>query len=304
MATSLKGRGFGFDLAREAGVPISHSIPLDGEGFYLAFDETMKNDFHDPDFRKKQTLVQKFKAKLFEGETIVPPIPAKARIARLLARLHSTKEGLEGHINPRLHILQDLRKHSSQFGMVLLPEGEQLVGIVQRERFVLVLPGMFARGQRFVVDPPTQRQRLHQLGALALGGFQAILERFHPRSSAVHSNAFLVFEVWLHDGTGRITHCRDEIRMGPQRRQSLFHMRKFLAKQKRAQTFDSLHTLMDSEVRVSCAQAMHRVRHHFTAQGLCNVIEAFLQALIHALHSYDVLNLRTKDYMVFAGCKA
>ncbi len=62
------------------------------------------------------------------------------------------------------------------------PKREQFVGIVQRKRFLLFLPGIFTRGKGFVVNPATHFQCVDQLGALVFGGSQAVLEGFHSDS--------------------------------------------------------------------------------------------------------------------------
>ena len=82
-------------LAGKASIPISNCIPSEGERFYLPLDRAMQNDLQHSNFGEIQTVLQQFKTKLFEGETIVPTITPKTRITSLLSRLHSPKECLK-----------------------------------------------------------------------------------------------------------------------------------------------------------------------------------------------------------------
>jgi hypothetical protein len=235
-------------LTSETSIPISHRVPLNCEGLDLPFQRAMQNNSHGPDFGQEQTIIKKFKTELLESEAIVPTITPKTWIPRFLSRLHPAKECLESQVNTLLNILQNLRENAFQFRMFLLPEGEHLICIVQRKRFMLLLPGILASGKRLVIDPTAKFQRLNQLRSLAPGWLQAILESFHQRSSAVHLDILLIFEVLLQDGYWRTSNRRNKVRMRPQGRQSTSQLRKLLTKQTRAKTFHSLHEFMHSEL--------------------------------------------------------
>src|SRR5665647_2420075 len=190
-------------------------IPANGECFDPPLDGTMQNNLHYAYLGEQQTVTQKFKAKLLKSETIVPTNSPKAGIARLLPCFHSAKKGLESQINPLLNVLQDLRVHTLQFWMFLLPDREQLVRILQRKSFMLLFPGAFASGKRLIVDRAAYLQRLHQFCALALGWMKAILVGYHL-------DRLLVFDVLLQDRYGSTTNRSYEIRMCPQGRQFAF----------------------------------------------------------------------------------
>src|SRR5271157_894130 len=172
--------GFGFHLASEAGIPIAHHISLNGERLDPAFDGTMLDDLQNTNFGNQHTLVQQFKTRLLEGETIVSAISPKTWIAWFLASFHSTKETLECQIDSCLDILQYLRMETLQFRMLLFPKGEQLVHVIQRKGFLFPLPGIFSSGQRLVKYPTTKFQRPIEFCSLAFGRLEAILESFHP----------------------------------------------------------------------------------------------------------------------------
>jgi hypothetical protein len=150
-----------FYFASQAGIPIPNCIPPDRKRFDAPFQGTMQNDFHHPNFRKVQTILQQLKTGLFEGEAVVPTLAPKSGIPRLLTRFYSAKEGLESLIHTCLHILQHLRVHAFQIRMRLFPDREQYMRITQRKRFPLLLPGMFANTQRFIVNPTAELQGLH-----------------------------------------------------------------------------------------------------------------------------------------------
>ena len=132
----------------------------------------MQDDPHCPNFGNEQTLARReqFETRLLEGEARVPTV-SQTWIARLFACLHSTKESLESQIHSLLNILQDLGMDTHQFGMIsAFQTSEPFIRVVQRKGLLFLLPGVFASGQRLVVDPTTKFQRPIELGALAPGG--------------------------------------------------------------------------------------------------------------------------------------
>ncbi len=299
-------QGFGFNFASEAGIPIANCVPLKGERFDFSFDGTMKNHFDGANFRDSQTMIQELKAKLLESEAIVPAKTTETRIARFLARFHSVEESLESQIHSLLNILQNLGMNTLQFRMFLLPNGEQFICVIQRERLLLLLPSIFSSGKRLVINPTAKFQRLNQFRSLALGWLQTILEGFHQRSDPVDLDILLVFDVLLQDRNWRTTHSRNEIRMCPQGRQSTFQARKFSAKQTRTQALDPLHKFMNAKLRVNLTKDMNMVWHYFQFQNfatqfLCNLIDDCFHSFIHAIRQYLATVLRTKDNMIFAG---
>src|SRR5271157_3896751 len=189
----VERHGFDFHLASEAGIPIAHRISLNGERLDPAFDGTMLDDLQNTNFGNQHTLVQQFKTRLLEGETIVSAISPKTWIAWFLASFHSTKETLECQIDSFLDILQYLRMDTLQFRMLLFPKGEQLVHVVQRKGFLFPLPGIFASGQRLVEYPTTKFQRPIEFCSLAFGKLEAILESFHPICRSIgHGGCFCI----------------------------------------------------------------------------------------------------------------
>lgn len=261
----------------KAGIPIIRCIPLDRERFYAPFQGSVKYDFHDPDLGKPKPMIQKFKTKLFEGEAVIPALTSKARITRLLTRLHPAKEGFESKIHSLLNILQHLRVHTFQFRMFLFPDGEQFVRVIQRKRSALLLPGIFANGQRLIVDPTAELQGLHQPGSLALVLSQAIFERFH-------SDLLLVSEGMLPISNRSTANRRDQTGMGQQGRKSAFQWWKLLTKKTRANTFCPLHKLMRSVWWINYAKNINSVWHpfpfpYFATHSLGNWIDDFFQVL-------------------------
>jgi hypothetical protein len=177
----IVGQGFGIHFTREAGIPVANRIPLNGECLDPALDGTMQDDPHCANFGNEQLLARReqFETRLLEGEARVPTVSPKARVARLFACLHSSKESLESQIHSLLNTLQDLGMDTHQFGMFSLPEREPFIRVVQRKGFLFLPPGVFASGQRLIEYPTTKFQRPIELGALAPGGSQAILEGFY-----------------------------------------------------------------------------------------------------------------------------
>ena len=185
---AIVGQGLGIHFTGEAGIPVAHRIPLNGECLDPALDGTMQDDPHCANFGNEQTLARReqFETRLLEGEARVPTVSPKTWVARLFACLHSTKESLERQIHSLLNILQDLRMDTHQFGMISFPNGEQFIRVVQRKGLLFLLPGVFASGQRLIEYPTTKFQRPIELGALAPGGSQAILEGFYRIAHAFY----------------------------------------------------------------------------------------------------------------------
>ena len=297
----IVGQGFGLHFAGETGIPVANSIPLNSECLDPALHRTMQNDPHCANFGNEQIIARReqLETRLLEGETSVPTVSPKTRVAWLFARLHSTKESPESQINSLLNILQNLRMDTRPFGMISFPKGEQFIRVVQRKGFLFLLPGVFTSGQRLIEYPTTKFQRPIEFGALALGRLEAILE-------SLHLHSLLIFNVLFQDCNRCTPNCRDKIRMCPQGRQSAFHLWKFLTKQTRTATLDPLHKFMDTKLRINFTKDMHVIRHYFKFQDVarqffCNLIDDLFQAFVHTANKHLAAILRTKDNMVFTG---
>ena len=95
-----------------AGVP---AVRLLGDGHRLgrAIEGARPTHGHAPDLRQDQVAIVETDAAMLAdlriGEAVVATPPSEAGIARCLAGSHATEERLEGAIQSREHILQDLR---------------------------------------------------------------------------------------------------------------------------------------------------------------------------------------------------
>jgi hypothetical protein len=98
--------------------------------------------------------------------------------------------------------------------------------------------------------------------------------------------------------------------MGHLGRKSASQWWKLLTKKRRANTFCPLDKLMNSVWWINFAKGINRVWHpfpfpYFATHSLGTWIDNFYQLLIQALidttHQNLAMELRTKDYMMFAG---
>jgi hypothetical protein len=87
---------------------------------------------------------------------------------KILVTAPKPKEGLERQVYPLLHVLQDLRVNLLQFRPVLLPAGQQLMGRIQAERLLFIMPGLPALLKCLVIDLAAKFQDSVQPGALTL----------------------------------------------------------------------------------------------------------------------------------------
>jgi hypothetical protein len=240
----------------------------------------MQHELDRSNFREDQALAFEPHAIpiLRVGHAVIATKTLKTRVADILGSFsHTTKVGSERQINPLRDVLQDHRMYQFQRRAIRFPDWEQALGFVPIRGALLIFIGTLAIGERFVIDPTAKFQRLNQLGSLAFGGLKAILESSQMRSNAVLSNILLVFNLLLQDSNWRTTNSRNEIRMHPQARRSLFQMWKLLAKQTRTTTLHPLHKFMHSELRVYFAKDMNMVGHHFQFHHLTS---QFLYGLI------------------------
>jgi len=99
-----------FSLARKASIPISGSVPNDGQILDRPADRSVKFDPHFPDLGKKKfAIFQKSETALGICKTTVSKLSLKSRITRFLSRFHSTEESLQCKINASTGFLQTLR---------------------------------------------------------------------------------------------------------------------------------------------------------------------------------------------------
>jgi hypothetical protein len=170
----IEWQGFGFHFTGQAGIPVANRIPLNSECLDPALDGTPILEMSRPLPAGSQSKPDCLKVSLDYR-----PYSPKTRVAWLFACLHSTKETLESQIHSLLNVLQDLGMDTHQFGMFSFPKSEPLIRVVQRKGFLFLLPGIFASGQRLIEYPTTKFQRPIELGALAPGRLEAILEGSH-----------------------------------------------------------------------------------------------------------------------------
>ena len=174
------GQWLGLNFTREAGIPIANSVAADGECFDLALDGPVQLDLDVANLGEAQPSIVE-EAEVTLGlrvrEAIVSVVAFEARIARFLtACLDPAEEGTERQVDAFLCVLLCLRVTICQPGSFLSPLGEQPVCVVQTEALVLVLPGVAAYFEGLVVHPAAGIQDALQLGTLAFGWIQAVLE--------------------------------------------------------------------------------------------------------------------------------
>lgn len=167
---------FFFHFTGETGIPIAKRVTPEGQGFDCSPNGSVLDQTQRANFGKKQTVIEKSKPRLFEGETVVAPVAFEARKPGGCPGFDPAEEGFEGQVHTLLGILQHLRMHLHQFWFALLPGSQQLMGIIQRERFMFLLPGVLASGQGFVVHPTAYFQRFLKQSTLASRGIKAKLK--------------------------------------------------------------------------------------------------------------------------------
>ena len=165
--------------AGEAGIPVAHGVPSDGERLDLALDGAVQFNLHDADLRQAQTLIiQQRETALGIGETVIAILTTKARVARFLARLHAPEEGLKSQVHTHAGILQRLRVGVTEKGVFRFPFGQHPYGIIERHGALFFLPSILARLQSLVVCPTTSIQRFLHGCALCSRGENPVFERF------------------------------------------------------------------------------------------------------------------------------
>ncbi len=158
------GQGVSFNFAGEANVPFADAA-LNRDRFDVAPHGTVQNNLHVANLRQSQhsILQRRAVAVLRVGDAIVSPIAFEAWIARLVARFHTTKEGLKGKINAHLNVLQHLGVYLFEFRPFRLPRGEHPGSGIVVQAFATLLVSILAGSQRAIVDEAAQLKRLLKL---------------------------------------------------------------------------------------------------------------------------------------------
>ncbi len=116
------------------------------------------------------------------GHAVVAPKLLETRIAGVFTGLEAAKECLECQIDPNMNVLQDLRVDTLQVRTSSLPDRQQLDRIIQPQRFLAFVPGLFAHGKCLVIDPPAGLKLLIKNALLAFCQANTIFERFEHRT--------------------------------------------------------------------------------------------------------------------------
>jgi hypothetical protein len=64
------------------------------------------------------------------------------------------KKALKAKVHAHLNVLENLRINLAQIGSFLLPLCQDLVGFIERNRPLLLLPCVLSQCERIVIDPP------------------------------------------------------------------------------------------------------------------------------------------------------
>jgi len=166
-------QGFGYELAREASVPVAKTIAANIKRLDGSNNGTVQLDFDGADFRQSHAaIIKKTPAAILlrVSKRVVTLLPAKAGIAGGFAILDATKERLKGQVNTTLRVLLCLSMSAGQPFIAIAPLGKESVGVIKRERHAMILPCISAYFQRLVVRPATCIQHVLKLAALALVG--------------------------------------------------------------------------------------------------------------------------------------
>jgi hypothetical protein len=162
------GQRLWLNFTRETSVPVANRITLDSQGFDSSLNRPVQFDFDIAYFGDGQPLTQ-LKARLLEGETIIPAKAFKAGEAVLVTSLDPAKERFESKVNPLLNILQDLRIDLGKFRISRFPAGQDLVGIIQAQALLLDFPRLLTQSKRRIIDLSANLKSLIKAGALRFG---------------------------------------------------------------------------------------------------------------------------------------
>jgi hypothetical protein len=168
-------------LAGKADVPLAGATPSDGRGLRRPLQRAMQEDLDQSDNGDADALVLSIKAttdwNLREGNAVISTCATTARLARRLAPLHATKEGLERRVKSDSDILQHLRVRACQRGS-FAPEGRQdRLLVVQACCRLPLLPSRLALGEELIIQPAARFKLLIEEALLWCGRIQAVRER-------------------------------------------------------------------------------------------------------------------------------
>jgi hypothetical protein len=175
-------------------------------------------------------------AELLVSETIIPIAALEAGIARCLSLADATVEGVNGAIQARQYVLQDLRMEVAIFGPRLLDGGQlgTLAGDGDADAALLPRPAPLLKGSivEFAAAAHDKRQRRHLLGGrfqLVLEGLAyALLVHLHPAQSLN-----IAFDRFL----AAVASRTEKVRARPQRRQ-FAQVQELLTQQMRVAALD------------------------------------------------------------------
>jgi hypothetical protein len=163
---------------RKGDKPLSSAAAAQRDGFNPALDRTMQIDQHRADLREDEPVPFESCAiaVLRVGHTVISPKALETRVASVLfAHFDTTKEGLEGQIDPNLDVLQDLGMHELERTSHGFPVREHGLSVIQPKRFLTPFMGITARRKGLVVDPAAFLKLLLKKTLLAFGQMQAVL---------------------------------------------------------------------------------------------------------------------------------
>jgi hypothetical protein len=128
----------------------------------------VEDDLHVSDLREVKAVSIKFESRLRVRETVVSSFSLESRISRISPCLHPPEKRFERKVYAHLNVLENLRINSIQFGPFLLPLGQDLVGLVERDGMLFLFPGILSQCKSIVIDPPTDLKRLLKQSYLRL----------------------------------------------------------------------------------------------------------------------------------------
>ena len=164
------------DLARKAGIPISDSVPPDGQILYRSGNRSVKFDLHFPDLgQTKIAIIQKIEATLGIGETVITGSSSESWITRFLTSLYTTEESLECKIDTSTCFLQRLRISIDKKGVIPFPGREHPDRVITRQRLLFLFPRVFTSGENLIVNPSASIERLLESESLCFCRIDSIL---------------------------------------------------------------------------------------------------------------------------------
>ena len=199
-----------FSLYGKAGEPFAGCAPRNIQRLYCSFDGPMEFNFNVANFGQSELVALDAKSSLRIGQAVVPETRPKAREPRLLTRLATTKEAVEGSIESCQNFLQNLRMHALELVA-------NLFDLRQLNRLTLIAYGFPFHSPRIAA---LLKRSIVQFAAKSKLGFKASLLRSARIES--ESESFpqlfppLVFHVFLDRFQGRTANRYHQVRRAPQ----------------------------------------------------------------------------------------